>query len=138
MALRIIAGGWLAFLLTFPQASLAQGQSPASSTVKQPVYTYVEQMPELPGGGSNAAIGAAIQKAFVMPKGNEGGSVSLEFVVLPDGSTSQARVIQASNRELGAAVLAAVRRLPRFIPGKQNGQPVAVRVPLRFSCLKPQ
>ena len=40
----------------------------AQSGSEDKVYTYVEQMPQLPGGGGNAAIVAAIQERLVYPE----------------------------------------------------------------------
>ncbi|TPG62393.1 energy transducer TonB [Hymenobacter nivis] len=97
------------------------------------VYTYVEQMPQLPGGGSNAAIMAAIQ-ARVAPTGGCGGKVFVSFVVGPSGVVREAKIIKGLAASCDEAVLAAVRQLPRFSPGRQNRRPVSVvlTVPITF------
>nr|GFB54456.1 hypothetical protein [Tanacetum cinerariifolium] len=41
--------------------------APVAEVVEDKVYTYVEQMPQLPGGGGQQAIVNAIQKAFRYP-----------------------------------------------------------------------
>lgn len=102
------------------------------------VYTYAEQMPELPGGGGTQAIIVAIQKLVRYPiaaqRAGVEGKVYLSFVVLPDGLVSDPRVIKGLGSGLDEAALVAVQQLPRFVPGKQNGQPVAVSytVPITF------
>lgn len=94
------------------------------------VYTYVEQMPQLPG---KASIVASIQER-VAPGSGCGGKVYVSFVVGPSGVAKDAKVIKGPNGGCNAAVLAAVGKLPRFRPGRQNGQAVAVifTVPVAF------
>lgn len=105
----------------------------------RPVYTYVEQMPELPGGGGMAAVVAAIAKSLVRPAAVAGqstvaGKVFVSFVVGADGAVRDAKVLKPLAPAADAAALAAVRQLPVFRPGKQNGCPVAVSftVPVPF------
>ncbi|WP_083325922.1 energy transducer TonB [Hymenobacter coccineus] len=118
-------------------AAAAQTMPNAYQVVHTPdsakVYTYVEQMPQLPDGGGNAAIIAAIQ-ARVAPAGGCGGKVFVYFVVGPSGTVKDAKVIKGPDGGCNAAVLAAVGKLPRFRSGKQNGKPVAVcyTLPIAF------
>lgn len=94
------------------------------------VYNYVEQMPRLPG---KASIVASIQQA-VAPGSGCGGKVFVSFVVGPSGVVKGAKIIKGPAGGCNAAVLAAVGKLPRFSPGKQNGRAVAVvyTIPLTF------
>ncbi|MGI4887060.1 MAG: energy transducer TonB [Janthinobacterium lividum] len=94
------------------------------------VYNYVEQMPQLPG---KASIVAPIQERVAAGSGC-GGKVFVSFVVGPSGVVRDAKVVKGPAGGCNAAVLAAVGKLPRFRPGKQNGQAVAVifTLPLSF------
>jgi TonB family protein len=95
------------------------------------VYTFVEQMPALPGGGGTGAIGLAIGRLLVLPAHETaGGRVVLEGVVAPDGTLGHLKILRAVTPGLGAAVLAAARRLPRLTPGRHEGQTVWVRLTL--------
>jgi TonB family protein len=119
-----------------PPLTLA-GETPRA--VAPPVYTYVENMPHLPGGGGNAAIIAAIQSNLVYPKvapaNRQQGRVFVSFVVANEGSVQEVKVVKGLSPEYDAAVVAAVTKLPRFVPGTQNNKPVAVSftVPVAFS-----
>ncbi len=97
------------------------------------VYTYVEQMPQLPGGGGSAAIVAAIQ-ARVAPTGGCGGKAFASLVVGPSGVVRDAKIVKGIGASCDEAVLTAIRGLPRFKPGRQNGRPVSVifTVPVTF------
>ncbi|MGI4875754.1 MAG: TonB family protein [Janthinobacterium lividum] len=90
------------------------------------VYTFVEQMPALPGGGGQAAIVAAMQQQLVVPPDAVEGRVFTSFVVSPEGAVRDAKIVKGLSPSADAAVLAAVAKLPAFIPGKQNGRAVAV------------
>lgn len=62
------------------------------------------------------------------------GTVVLRFKVGTDGSVSDVKIEKSLSRECDQAAAAVVRKLPRFVPAKQNGHPVPVwfRLPVRF------
>jgi TonB family protein len=99
------------------------------------VYTFVEQMPALPGGGGMMAIVQQIQQNLVYPSGpRQEGKVFVSFVVLADGSVGSTNVIKSLGPAYDEAVVSAIKKLPRFVPGRQNSRPVAVSftVPVTF------
>jgi protein TonB len=76
-----------------------------------------------------AAITAKVQTLVAPVPGlsaDESGRVFVSFVVGPKGSIYQIRVLKGLGDNANAAAMTAVRRLPRLIPGRQNGRPVAV------------
>ena len=116
-----------------PYEPYEKGKSPAP--IPAGVYTYVEQMPALPGGGGMGAIVQQIQQNLVYPSGpHQEGRVFVSFVVLADGSMSDTKVVKGLTPAYDEAVVAAIQKLPRFVPGKQGGRPVAVSftVPVTF------
>lgn len=133
---RRLALAAIGFLLA-TCAAAAQTMPNAVRVVPAPdstrVYFYVEQMPQVPNGGGSAAIIAAIQ-ARVVPTGGCGGKVFASFIVGPSGVVRDARIVKGIGASCDEAVLTAIRRLPRFKPGRQNGRPVSVSflVPVTF------
>ena len=111
--------------------------------VAPPVYTYVENMPHLPGGGGNNAIVNAIQQQIVYPAvapaAQHTGRVFVSFTVSDEGVVNAVRVIKGLALEYDAAVVAAVQKLPRFVPGTQAGKAVSVSftVPISFASATP-
>ena len=103
------------------------------------VYVYVEQMPQLAGGGGNAAIVEFIQQHIVYPQvaaaDQRSGRVFVSFIVDNQGVVQAPAIMKGLGAAYDEAVLAAVRQLPRFAPGKQNGKAVAVvfTVPILFA-----
>lgn len=109
-----------------PEATEEQKES----AVERKVYTYVEQMPQLPGGGGEVAIRAAIQKAAQYPPlalhNKVEGRVIVSFIVNPGGDVSDVKVVKSLGSGLDEEVARAVYQLPRFVPGQQAGKTVAV------------
>ena len=62
------------------------------------------------------------------------GIVVLRFKVNVDGLVSDIKIEKSLSRECDQAAAAVVRKLPRFIPAKKDGRPVAVwlHLPFRF------
>ncbi len=114
------------------------GDKVVEEVVENKVYTYVEQMPQLPGGGGNGAIVNAIQKAVKYPplalRNQVEGRIFVSFTVNPQGDVSDVKVVKGLGSGLDEETMRAVKTLPKFIPGKQNGRAVSVSftVPITF------
>ncbi len=106
------------------------GAGPAGGTVKDRTYVSVEQMPELPGGGGTAAIVMAIQRAVKYPslalRNGVEGKVFVSFVVNQKGEVIDVAMVKGLGYGLDEETMRAIKALPRFIPGKQNGREVSV------------
>ncbi|QKG58683.1 TonB family protein [Hymenobacter sp. BRD128] len=99
------------------------------------VYTYVEQMPHLPGKPGMGAIVEQIQHNLMYPAGPpQEGKVFASFTVNAGGSVGDTKIVKGLSPAYDEAVVSAIQRLPRFEPGQQSGQPVAVSftVPVTF------
>ncbi|MBF9235872.1 TonB family protein [Hymenobacter sp. BT683] len=103
------------------------------------VYTYVEKMPQLPGGGGNRAIIDAIKSNLAYPSvasaDRKQGRVFVSFIVNSEGQVQQAKIVKGLAPAYDAATVAAVEKLPRFVPGQQDGKAVSVTftVPVEFA-----
>jgi protein TonB len=128
---RLSAGFLL--LVTCP----ARAQTAPAAGIEQRVYTYVEQMPQLPGGGGRSTVLGAIRERLVIArnaaKGCEGGLVQVQFTVDATGAVQNPHIVRGLTAACNDAVLAAVRKLPAFSPGRQNGQKVAVQLTIPVS-----
>ena len=98
------------------------------------VYRSVAQMPRFPGG--EAALMKYIDSHLQEPQIEEKivGNVILQFVVESDGSIGEAKVVRSLHPDYDKEALRVVKSLPKFTPGRQNGQAVAVwyTVPVNF------
>jgi TonB family protein len=99
------------------------------------VYTYVEQMPQLPGGGGTQQIAAAIGKRLHLSGKIEQSCyrTMVYFEVSPTGAVQHVRIAAASQSPaVDTALLRAVRSLPTLRPGYQQGKPVRVSFTMPF------
>ena len=95
-----------------------------------PVFEMVEQMPEFPGGGMSAAL-EYIQKNMQYPESAKEngtqGRVTVQFVVDKAGNVTEPKVLRSVDKELDAEAIRLVKSMPKWKPGMQKGQAVAVK-----------
>ena len=101
------------------------------------IYDVVEVMPQFPGGMD--ALVSYLQNNIVYPpeaeeKGIEG-KVVLTFIVEPDGSITYVKVVSPVDKLLDAEAVRVIKTMPKWIPGKQNGDAVRVKytAPIAFN-----
>ncbi len=109
-------------------------EPPARLQAREVIFENPEQPPRIIGGLGAYYIHIEYPEEAIRA-GIEGRLV-LRFVVETDGRPSNIQVIQPLHPLLDSAAVAALRRV-RFVPGKQNGRPVRVRMqlPVRFRLL---
>ena len=100
------------------------------------VFDVVEEMPSFPGG--NAALMSYLNSNTKYPvvaqENGVQGRVIISFVVERDGSISDVKVARSVDPSLDREAQRVVKSMPRWTPGKQNGQTVRVKytVPVVF------
>lgn len=97
----------------------------------------VEEMPLFPGGipalmkylEESVLYSGAAQRRKVE------GLVEISFIVEADSAITNIKIDKQADPALNRAVLTAIMRMPKWTPGKKNGQPVPVKVtlPVRFA-----
>jgi TonB family protein len=118
--------------------SSSSGKQTLASSSSDGVYTYVDEMPLFPTG-KNEDIVLFLKSKIKYPaeavRNKVEGKVFVAFTVGSDGQVSDAVIIKGIGSGCDEAALNAVRQLPRFNPGKQDGKPVSVRftVPIQFA-----
>jgi TonB family protein len=85
------------------------------------------------------ALSQAVRSKISYPKAAPGetlpeGRIFASFVVDTDGTVQDVKTVKGLSPAFDEAVLGAIRQLPRFEPGKQNGKAVAVSftIPIEF------
>ncbi len=100
------------------------------------VFTFVDQKPEFPGG--DAALYKFISDNLIYPptavENGIQGRVIVQFVVTKTGSIGNVKVVRSVDHDLDNEAIRVCKKLPNFIPGKQDGQPVNVwyTLPITF------
>ena len=106
--------------------------------VKEPekVFTAVEQMPQFPGGEAELMkyLSKNIKYPTMAMENNIQGRVVVQFVVTKTGSIGEVKVVRSVDRDLDREAIRVCKSLPKFTPGKMNGQAVNVwyTLPVNF------
>ena len=94
----------------------------------EPVFQSVEQMPQFPGG--EVALMKFLQSHINYPpmaaENNVQGRVVVQFVVDKTGRVGEVIIARSVDKDLDKEAVRVCKSLPKFTPGRQNGQPVSV------------
>lgn len=96
---------------------------------EQPVsIAMVEQKPEFPGGEAEMYKWLSQNIVYPSAAAEEGvsGRVVVEFVVDKDGAITNVKVVRPRHPALDKEALRVVKSMPKWMPGRNNGQPVKV------------
>jgi len=104
--------------------------------VTQKIFDVVEQQPSFPGG-QTALLQWLQQNIHYPPVAEENGiqgRVVVSFVVEPDGSITNVQVVRGVDPSLDKEAVRVTKAMPKWVPGKQNGQAVRVKynLPVQF------
>ena len=105
---------------------------------QEKVYSMadVEQQPQFPGG--DAALYSFVQSHLNYPamaiENGVQGRVTVRFKVDKTGKVTNVTVARGKDPDLDKEAVRVVKMLPNFVPGRMNGQPVAVwyTLPVQF------
>jgi len=119
------------FIAFFPliSYSICQAQPVTVDSVQNhPVYSFVEKMPEYPGGQNELMqfLQANLQYPDSARHLDIEGKVVAHFIVNEDGSISDASILHHLGYGCDEEVLRVIALMPRWTPGQQNGTPVKV------------
>ncbi|MDR0541744.1 MAG: TonB family protein [Dysgonamonadaceae bacterium] len=95
---------------------------------KPEIFSHVEVMPSFPGGDKAMMqwLHDNIQYPVIAQEQGIQGRVIVRFVVGPDGSVGAAEVQRSLDPSCDREALRVIKKMPKWIPGKQNGQAVSV------------
>ena len=105
--------------------------------ISQPdVFDKVNEAPQFPGGmaGMMQYLSSNIRYPEDAREAGTQGRVIVSFIVEKDGSISNAKVAKPTYSSLDEEALRVVSAMPKWVPGKQNGEAVRVKyaVPVSF------
>lgn len=109
---------------------------PKPEPKKEEIFKAVEQMPQFPGGDGAlmSYISSHIRYPSAAAENGVQGRVVVQFVVTKTGSIGQVKVVRSKDPDLDREAVRVVKTLPKFVPGKMNGQAVNVwyTLPIQF------
>ncbi len=100
------------------------------------IFRSVEQPPAFPGGDAALMkyLSSHIQYPTMAQENNIQGKVVVQFVVEKDGHVGDVKVVRSVDKDLDREAVRVCKSLPKFTPGRQNGQAVRVwyTLPVNF------
>ena len=103
---------------------------------KDEIFKSVEQPPQFPGGDAALMkyLSSHIQYPTMAQENNIQGKVVVQFVVEKDGHVGDVKVVRSVDKDLDREAVRVCKSLPKFTPGRQNGQAVRVwyTLPVNF------
>ena len=100
------------------------------------IYQVVEEMPEFPGGMAECMkfLGKNIKYPTIAQENGIQGRVIVQMVVTKEGDLAEAKVVSGVDPNLDAEALRVINSMPKWKPGKQNGEAVNVKytIPVMF------
>lgn len=104
--------------------------------VEQEIFQIVEEMPAYPGGDQKMMeyIAKNIKYPQIARESGIQGRVFVGFVVEPDGSVSNVKIMRGIGGGCDEEAMRVVKSMPKWKPGKQRGKPVRVSytLPVNF------
>jgi TonB family protein len=135
------------FLFLFVKVSFTQKDSSSidnhALNIGNPeIFTVVEEMPEFPGGSQQMLKFIAINSRYPesVKEKNIGGKVFLKFVVSEIGAVKDVTILKSSGiKELDEEAKIMMSYMPKWKPGKQNGNevPVYFNLPVSYGLGDP-
>lgn len=103
---------------------------------EETVFKVVETMPKFPGGtaGLMQYLARSIKYPVIAQEKKQQGRVIIQMVIGQDGSISNAKVLRSVSPSLDTEAMRVVSNMPKWEPGLQRGQAVAVEytLPITF------
>jgi len=103
---------------------------------EEQIFVVVEEAPSFPGGEEARLrfLSDNIRYPQMAREAGIQGSVFITFVVERDGSVTDVRITRGIGGGTDEEAIRVVRKMPRWTPGRQRGQPVRVQftMPIRF------
>ena len=107
-----------------------------TTTTAEKVFDVVDEMPSFPGGQGAMMefLSKNIKYPVVAEENGIQGRVLVKIIVKKDGTIDSPTVVKGVDPSLNKEAIRVVKTMPKWIPGKQKGEPVNVSftVPVTF------
>jgi periplasmic protein TonB len=130
----------LFFGLFVLKSILGFSQTDSINSTPKELITIVESWPEFPGG-EEARINY-LKSNVQLPKNwnpdSIAGKVYIQFIVEVNGNIANPKILRGLDPVLDSIAIKAIRNMPKWIPAKQKGKPVACifNLPINFGTDK--
>lgn len=109
----------------FP-SQITVGMNGVAEIVESRIFTFVEQVPEFPGGEAylKKYLNEKLYPAICESRYPLKGKYVVRFVINPDGTVTFLNLIGQNHTAILDTVKKVVNQMPKWKPGKRNGKPL--------------
>jgi len=95
---------------------------------EEKIFENIEQMPTFPGGEESLIqyLSSNVRYPAVAQENEIQGRVVVRFVVTSKGEVDRVEIVRSVDNALDKEAIRVVKAMPKWIPGKQNGENVSV------------
>lgn len=112
------------------------GYNDPAAKQPQKVFKVVDKMPQYPGGEAELVkyLAKSLKYPIIAQKNKEKGTVLVQMIIDESGNLSNIRVVKRASAALDAEAVRVISSMPKWEPGTQKGQAVAVEytIPISF------
>lgn len=100
----------------------------SAKTIKDTIYTAVDKMPQFPNGDSELMRFLCMNIKYPVRAQELGiqGKVIVQFVINADGKVGAFKILRSVDPLLDNEAIRVLKLMPKWLPGEQNGEKVAV------------
>jgi TonB family protein len=100
----------------------------SAKTIKDTIYTAVDKMPQFPNGDSELMRFLCMNIKYPVRAQEFGiqGKVIVQFVINADGKVGNFKILRSVDPLLDNEAIRLLKLMPKWLPGEQNGEKVAV------------
>ena len=115
-----------------PDLGSDDGEKGGTGESQEQVYNYVGEWPKFKGGGDEEVL-KYVQNRIIYPEDakqkNITGTVMVEYTITSTGDVTNVHVVTGKGLypSIDAEAVRVIKSMPKWIPGKNNGVPVAVK-----------
>jgi protein TonB len=109
-------------------ADLRDHQVIVQETAEEKPFVTAEQMPSFPGGDTELMkyLNANLKYPTIAQENNIQGRVTVRFVVRKDGTVSDVQILRGLDTSCDKEAKRVIEKMPKWLPGMQNGRAVPV------------
>ncbi len=127
-------------MMWFGKSAFSQSSTPIDTSAE--IVTFIEIMPEFPGGKTalNDYLSSVIKYPEIDKVNNVTGRVVAQFTIDTLGFVRNVEIIKSVSPTIDAEAIRVISILPQWKPATQNGKPVNLRMtlPITFSIDNPK
>lgn len=119
--------------MDIPDLGSDEGEAGGTGEKEQEVFSYVGEMPRFKGGDGDVEADKYIKARIIYPEDAKAkkitGTVYVQYTITATGEVTNVQIVpgRGLSPSIDAEAIRVIKGMPKWEPGKNNGNPVAVK-----------